>query len=75
MWQGAGVQADERTYSSLVDACARAERSDLALRVYHRALRENCTGALVIYSATIAACRNDLTTAMDIYTDLQRCAP
>ena len=70
--QATGVHADERTYASLIDACARSGRADLALRVYHRALRERCTGALAVYSATIAACRADLTTSMDIYADLQR---
>ena len=70
--QATGVHADERTYASLIDACARSGRADLALRVYHRALRERCTGALAVYSATIAACRADLTTTMDIYADLQR---
>lgn len=70
--QASGVHADERTYASLIDACARSGRPDLALRVYHRALRERCTGALAVYSATIAACRADLTTTMDIYADLQR---
>lgn len=70
--QASGVHADERTYASLIDACARSGRGDLALRVYHRALRERCTGALAVYSATIAACRADLTTTMDIYADLQR---
>lgn len=74
--QGSGCKADAHTYASLVDACARAGRADLAIRVYHKALRERCDLSLLVYASAIAACRTakpvDLTTAMDIYGDMQR---
>lgn len=78
MLQGSGCKADAHTYASLIDACARSGRADLAIRVYHKALRERCDSSLLIYATAIASCRAakavDLSTAMDIYGDMQRCA-
>lgn len=74
--QGSGCNADKHTYASLIDACARVGRTDLAIRVYHKALRERLESAPLVYSSAIAACRAarpvDITTAMDIFRDMQR---
>lgn len=72
-----GVRPNARTYASLIDACARNSDKDLALRVYHKALREGCSDELVIYSAAVNACVKsrtgaDVSSAMEIYADLQR---
>lgn len=76
--QGSGCKADQHTFASLIDACARAGRADMAIRVYHKALRERCDAALLVYASAIASCRAakpvDLGTAMDIYSDMQRWA-
>ena len=76
--QGSGCKADQHTFASLIDACARAGRADMAIRVYHKALRERCDAALLVYASAIASCRAakpvDLGTAMDIYGDMQRWA-
>lgn len=69
---------DAVTYGALIEACAKCERKDLALRVYHKALREGHTASLHIYAGAIAACRTskdvDLKSAMEIYADSQRWA-
>ena len=77
--QAAGSPAGAHTYGALIDACARAGHAGMAARVYHKALRERCEGALLVYTSAVAACGAaekgpDLPTAMDIYSDLQRCA-
>lgn len=76
---GAGVRPNDRTYASLIDACARAGDKALALRVYRKAQREGCAAALEVYSAAVNACVQavggcDTEAAMAIYADMQRCA-
>ena len=65
------ARPNDRTYASLIDACARAGDKPLALRVYRKALREKCGGTLMVYSAAIAACLRsaegpDLEAAMQV---------
>lgn len=38
MSQGHHCKPDAHTYSTLIDACSRAERPDMALKVYARAM-------------------------------------
>jgi pentatricopeptide repeat protein len=77
--QAASVIPDDVTYGALIEACAKCERKDLALRVYHKALREGHRASLHIYAGAIAACRSckavDLKSAMEIYADAQRFVP
>lgn len=75
---GAGVRPNDRTYASLIDACARTGDKALALRVYRKAQREGCAAALEVYSAAVHACVQaaggcDSEAAMAIYADMQRC--
>lgn len=74
---GSGVRPNDRTYASLIDACARAGDKPLALRVYRKAQREGCAATLMVYSAAVHACVHaaggcDSEAAMQIYADLQR---
>ena len=56
--KAAGLRPDERTYAALIDGCSRAGRQDLAVRVYHTALRAGLgAGGPLLYTATVAACR------------------
>ena len=62
--KAAGVPADDRTYVALIEGCGRAGRRDLAVRVYHSALRAGAGDASpLLYTATVAACRGDARTA------------
>ena len=66
-------QPDSHTFASLLNACRRAGDQTLALKVYHNALDAGCRQCLVLYDAAIAVCQSpvDLTTAMEIYADMQ----
>ncbi len=66
-------QPDEHTFTSLIDACRRAEEQNLALKVYHNALSSGCTHSMLLYAAAIAACQHpvDLDTAMEVYGEMQ----
>ena len=74
--QNAGCQPDAYTYGALIDASARACRSDQALNVYRRALRDGFKGSVIIYTSVVAACGAacpvDLPTALNVYADMQR---
>lgn len=76
--QGAGCHADAHTYASLIDACARACRCDLAVQAYKKALRDGFLGCVIIYTSVIAACGAvrpvELSTALSVYEDMQRCS-
>jgi pentatricopeptide repeat protein len=76
--QAANVPPNGVTYGALIEACAKCERKDLALRVYHKAMREGHSFHLHIYAGAMAACRSskgtDLNAALEIYGDMQRYA-
>ena len=76
--QASGCNADAHTYASLIDACARACRSDAALEAYRKALRDGFSNNVIIYTSAIAACGAarpvELSVAMEVYADMQRCA-
>lgn len=77
---GSAIKPNDRTYASLINACARAGDKPLALRVYRKAQREGCAATLMVYSAAVHACVHaeggcDADAAMQIYADMQRCAP
>ncbi len=54
--RASGCMATETTFGTLIDACVRAGERDLALRVYHKALRDGATGSVAVYSSAIEAC-------------------
>ena len=76
--QGAGCHADAHTYASVIDACARACRCDLAVQAYKKALQDGYRGCVIIYTSVIAACGAmrpvELSTALSVYEDMQRCS-
>ncbi len=52
-----GERPGERTYAALIDGCARAGRADLAVRVYHTALRAGHGTSPLVYTCAVAACK------------------
>jgi pentatricopeptide repeat protein len=51
-----GCERNVITYSSLISACEKAGRCELALQLFERMHKEGCTPNVVTYNSLIAAC-------------------
>lgn len=51
-----GCERNVITYSSLISACEKAGRCELALQLFERMHKEGCMPNVVTYNSLIAAC-------------------
>lgn len=51
-----GCQRNVITYSSLISACEKAGRCEMALELFERMHKEGCIPNVVTYNSLIAAC-------------------
>lgn len=51
-----GCERSVITYSSLINACEKAGRWELALHIFNEMRRENCAPNLITYNSLISAC-------------------
>jgi len=66
---------DEFTFATIINACTLANKPQLGLKVYERAMKAKAAKDAVVYSAAISACKAgaeaNAQRAMQIYHDMQ----
>jgi pentatricopeptide repeat domain-containing protein 1 len=58
-----GCERNVITYSSLISACEKAGRCELALQLFEQMHKEGCMPNVVTYNSLIAACSHGEATA------------
>ena len=67
-------------FNILVHACVAADRRDLALKTFRRALAIGVSGNVRLYTSALSACATpsqpaDITAALNIYQDMVKYDP
>lgn len=65
-----GCERNVITYSSLISACEKAGRWELALDLFSEMHREGCKPNVVTYNSLIAACAQGLPPSLIVYTSI-----